>query len=36
MFPNGVREQWDSRFWGIKYTEAFKLQDKLNFQRSEQ
>lgn len=36
MFPNGVREQWDSRFWSSKYTEAFNLQDKLNFQRSEQ
>ena len=36
MFPNGVREQWDSRFWQPKYKKAFELQDKLNYQRSQQ
>lgn len=34
MFPNGVKEQWDSRLWQPKYKKAFELQDKLNYQRS--
>jgi hypothetical protein len=35
MFPNGVKEQWDSRFWMPKYKKAIELEGKLNFQRAE-
>jgi hypothetical protein len=33
MFPGGVYENWDSRFWQRHYTHAFDTQDKLNYQR---
>ena len=31
MFPGGVYEAWDSRFWQPKYKAAFQLQDQLNY-----
>ena len=32
MFPSGVYEAWDARFWQKGYKSAFDLQRKLNYQ----